>query len=102
MPVWPEAFSHYLGPDTEDWQQYDASALVRTQRAAFAQGILIDPGLDDQFLAEQLMQQQFEAACSDAKQPLTLRRHAGYDHGYYFISTFIEDHLAFHHATLNA
>ena len=97
-----KAFSNYLGPNTADWQQYDASALIRAQGASFAQGILIDQGLNDQFLEQQLLPQEFEAACSDAKQALTVRRHAGYDHGYYFISTFIEDHLAFHHATLNA
>ena len=59
--------------------------------------ILIDQGLGDRFLAEQLHPQSFEAACEAAGQPLTLRRHAGYDHGYYFIASFIDDHLA-HHA----
>jgi S-formylglutathione hydrolase len=66
----------------------------------FANGILIDQGLGDKFLAEQLYPEAFEAACTEAGQLLTLRRHAGYDHGYYFISTFVEDHLTFHSANL--
>jgi ABC-type cobalamin/Fe3+-siderophores transport system ATPase subunit len=62
-------------------------------RAPYPQGILIDQGLADKFLAEQLHPQAFEAACAAVGQPLTLRRHAGYDHGYYFIASFVEDHL---------
>ncbi|MBK5206173.1 MAG: S-formylglutathione hydrolase, partial [Polaromonas sp.] len=65
--------------------------------APYPGGILIDQGLADQFLAEQLHPHLFETACASVGQPLTLRRHEGYDHGYYFISTFIGDHLA-HHA----
>lgn len=91
-----KAFSNYLGPDRSTWAQYDASALMATMRAPFPQGILIDQGLGDKFLAEQLYPDMFEAACAEAGQPLELRRHADYDHGYYFISTFIEDHLRFH------
>jgi S-formylglutathione hydrolase len=72
------------------------------RRTPFPQGILIDQGLGDKFLHEQLLPEQFEQACSAAGQPLTLRRHEAYDHGYYFISTFVEDHLAFHHRVLNA
>ena len=60
--------------------------------------ILVDQGLDDKFLEPQLQPDRFETACAEADQPLELRRHAGYDHGYYFIATFIEDHLR-HHAT---
>jgi S-formylglutathione hydrolase len=59
-------------------------------------GILVDQGAEDQFLAEQLHPHLFEAACAGLKQPLTLRRHEGYDHGYYFVATFVEDHLRFH------
>ena len=65
--------------------------------APYPSGILIDQGLADKFLAEQLHPQLFEAACASVGQPLTLRRHAGYDHGYYFIASFIADHLQ-HHA----
>ena len=64
--------------------------------------LLIDQGLADKFLTEQLHPHLFEAACIEAGQPLTLRRHAGYDHGYYFISTFMAEHIAHHAQTLNA
>jgi S-formylglutathione hydrolase len=62
--------------------------------------LLVDQGLADKFLAEQLHIDRFEAACRDAGQPLTLRRHAGYDHGYFFIASFVEDHLRFHASAL--
>ena len=101
-PWGQKAFSHYLGEDRAAWQQYDASELMRARTALFPRGILIDQGLGDKFLTEQLLPEQFEAACSAAGQPLELRRHAGYDHGYYFISSFIEDHLAFHQRMLGA
>jgi S-formylglutathione hydrolase len=96
-PWGEKAFSGYLGENRETWKEYDASELVGRASRKFAEGILVDQGLADQFLAEQLYPDVFEAACREAGQPLTLRRHAGYDHGYYFISTFIEDHIA-HHA----
>jgi S-formylglutathione hydrolase len=96
-PWGEKAFSGYLGKDRAAWQAYDSSELVARASHKFAEGILIDQGLSDQFLAEQLHPDVFEAACRAAGQPLTLRRHEGYDHGYFFISTFIEDHLA-HHA----
>lgn len=95
-----KAFSHYLGDDQQGWQAHDASELMGKLYAPFPQGILIDQGLADKFLTEQLQPERFEAACKDASQPLTLRRHAGYDHGYYFIESFVEDHLRFHHANL--
>lgn len=91
-----KAFSAYLGSDQADWQQYDASALMAGSRTPFPGGMLIDQGLSDKFLTDQLMPEAFEAACRQAQQPLELRRHAGYDHSYYFISTFVEDHLRFH------
>lgn len=96
-PWGEKAFGGYLGDDREAWRDYDASELVTKLGARFSEGILIDQGLDDQFLANQLNPDVFETACRQVGQPLTLRRHAGYDHGYFFISTFIEDHLA-HHA----
>ncbi len=97
------AFNRYLGLDTTTWAAHDASALMATQREApYPAGILIDQGLNDQFLAEQLHPEAFEAACATAGQPLTLRRHAGYDHGYYFIQTFVADHLEHHHRELSA
>ncbi|MGV8893336.1 MAG: S-formylglutathione hydrolase [Burkholderiaceae bacterium] len=101
-PWGQKAFGNYLGPDLASWQQYDASALMATRTTPYPQGILIDQGLNDQFLAGQLLPHVFEAACVTADQPLTLRRHPGYDHSYYFISTFIEDHLAFHSRNLHS
>lgn len=95
-----KAFTGYLGDDWRTWAQHDASALMAATQAPFPQGILIDQGLSDKFLVEQLLPERFEQACARANQPLTLRRHAGYDHGYYFISSFMEDHLRFHHAQL--
>jgi S-formylglutathione hydrolase len=67
-----------------------------------APALLVDQGLADKFLAEQLLVDRFETACREAGQSLTLRRHAGYDHGYYFVASFIEDHLRFHADALNA
>ncbi|PKO42635.1 MAG: S-formylglutathione hydrolase [Betaproteobacteria bacterium HGW-Betaproteobacteria-3] len=96
-----KAFTGYLGPDRAEWLQHDASALMRGQAAApYPQGILVDQGLADSFLEVQLLPHRLEAACAAIGQPLTLRRHAGYDHGYYFISTFMADHMAHHHRQL--
>ena len=96
-----KAFGGYLGADQASWRQYDASELMAAMDTApFPGGILIDQGLADKFLAEQLYPEAFEEACARAGQPLTLRRHEGYDHGYYFISTFVEDHLRFHRRLL--
>ncbi len=96
-PWGEKAFSGYLGSDRSTWAAWDATQLMsKQQRAPFPNGILIDQGLDDKFLAEQLHPEKFKAACDQVSQPLTLRMHAGYDHGYYFMSTFMEDHLRFH------
>jgi S-formylglutathione hydrolase len=91
-----KAFSGYLGEDREAWKQYDASELVK-QASRFEGGILIDQGLADQFLKEQLHPDVFERNAREAGQDVTVRRHEGYDHGYCFISTFVGDHIA-HHA----
>jgi S-formylglutathione hydrolase len=96
-PWGEKAFSGYLGDDRDAWKQYDASELVGVARRRFDEGILVDQGLADQFLPGQLNPDVFEAACRAAGQPLTLRRHEGYDHGYFFIQTFVGDHIA-HHA----
>jgi S-formylglutathione hydrolase len=95
-----KAFSGYLGDDREAWARHDATELVKG--GARVPPLLVDQGLADKFLAEQLHPHLFEAACQAAGQPLTLRRHEGYDHGYYFIATFMADHIAHHAATLNA
>ena len=93
-----KAFAGYLGDDESTWAAHDATALMGSLSSApYPGGILIDQGLADKFLAEQLHPHLFESACASAGQPLTLRRHAGYDHGYYFIASFMADHLR-HHA----
>ena len=93
-----KAFAGYLGPDESSWQNHDASVLMRQSVSApYPGGILIDQGLGDKFLADQLNPALFEAACGAVGQPLTLHRHDRYDHGYYFIASFMNDHLA-HHA----
>ena len=97
-----KAFTGYLGEDKTAWAAYDASLLMVQAHTPFPNGILIDQGLGDKFMQEQLYPEAFEAACQTAAQPLTLRRHQRYDHGYYFISTFIEDHLRFHARNLTA
>lgn len=97
-PWGEKAFTGYLGPDRTAWQEHDATVLMQNQPIApYPAGILIDQGLADKFLAEQLHPHLLEAACQDIGQPLTVRRHAGYDHGYYFVQTFMADHLQ-HHA----
>ncbi|KGG91995.1 MULTISPECIES: S-formylglutathione hydrolase [Comamonas] len=99
-----KAFSGYLGEDKAEWARHDASELMGAQASApYPAGILIDQGLADKFLIEkQLLPEAFEAACAKADQPLTLRRHAGYDHGYYFIQSFVDDHLRHHAQQLGA
>lgn len=94
-----KAFTGYLGEDESTWAAHDASLLMAAQTTApYPGGILVDQGLADKFLLEkQLLPEAFEAACARIGQPLTLRRQPGYDHGYYFIQTFIDDHLH-HHA----
>ncbi|KND54904.1 S-formylglutathione hydrolase [Candidatus Paraburkholderia kirkii] len=96
-----KAFSGYLGDDREAWKQYDASELIKGDAASrFEGGILIDQGLADQFLAEQLHPERFERNARGAGHSVTVRRHEGYDHGYFFISTFIGEHIAHHARTL--
>jgi len=95
-----KAFNAYLGSDTEAWRQYDATELMSSggDRSAFPE-ILIDQGLGDDFLAEQLMPDRFAAACEAVNQKLRLRKHEGYDHSYFFIASFIDDHIC-HHADI--
>lgn len=99
-PWGTKAFTGYLG-SVAAGAAYDASVLMAARNTPFPGGILIDQGMGDKFLAEQLYPEAFEQACATAGQPLQLRRQPGYDHGYYFISTFIEDHLRFHAAQLS-
>ena len=93
-PWGQKAFRNYLGENQQSWRQHDATALIEDgQRAP---DLLIDQGMDDQFLASQLYPEVLEKTCREANQKLTLRFHSGYDHGYYFISTFIGEHLKYH------
>ncbi|MBD2327212.1 S-formylglutathione hydrolase [Alkalinema sp. FACHB-956] len=94
-PWGQKAFSLYLGDDRALWSQYDATKLVQTVQLDHP--ILIDQGIADQFLANQLMPQTFTTACEASGQEIILRMQAGYDHSYYFIATFVEDHIR-HHA----
>ncbi|XP_065038283.1 S-formylglutathione hydrolase-like [Musa acuminata AAA Group] len=95
-PWGQKAFSNYLGSDKSDWQEYDATLLIE-KCSKISTPILIDQGEDDKFLHDQLLPHNFEDACKGANAPLVLRMQPGYDHSYYFISTFIDDHIH-HHA----
>jgi len=103
-PWGQKAFAGYLGVNQAAWAQHDATRLMESQgKPPYPAGILVDQGLADKFLIEkQLLPEALEAACAQLGQPLTLRRHAGYDHGYYFIQTFIDDHLRHHAQQLQA
>ena len=90
-----KAFSGYLGAYRAAWSEYDATELVKAGRR-FESGILVDQGTADKFLAEQLKPGLLEAACREAGQSLTLNMCEAYDHGYFFIQTFIADHMAWH------
>ena len=90
-----KALSNYLGDNRNDWIQYDASLLIGDAREKLP--MLIDQGTEDDFLSDQLKPGALEQACIASHYPLELRMQEGYDHSYFFISTFIEDHLK-HHA----
>jgi S-formylglutathione hydrolase len=100
VPWGIKALGGYLGDDRQKWRQHDAVALIE-DGARFAD-LLVDYGDADPFLGEQLRPELLQAACRKASIPLTLRRQDGYDHSYYFISTFMDDHLRWHAARLKA
>ncbi len=97
-PWGQKALGGYIGPDQAAWREYDSCALIEDGRRVPA--LLVDQGLADNFLVTQLKPELLEAACGAAGIKLTLRRQAGYDHSYYFIASFIEDHLRYHAAAL--
>ncbi len=99
VPWGQKAFSGYLGPNEGAWAEYDATALVESG-SKHPGTILIDQGDADNFLEEQLRPELFVAACEEAGQAVNLRVQPGYDHSYFFIATFIEDHLRHHAAAL--
>jgi S-formylglutathione hydrolase len=94
-PWGQKAFTNYLGSNQKTWKAYDASELVKEH--GFAQPILFDQGTADTYLESQLLTQFFQQACELSNQPLIFRSQTGYDHGFYFVATFIEDHIR-HHA----
>ena len=93
-PWGEKALSNYIGSDRAAWRDYDACALIES--GARLPDLLVDQGTADSFLESQLKPQLLEVACVKAGQPLTLRMQEGYDHSYFFIATFIEDHLRWH------
>lgn len=101
VPWGEKAFSGYLGDNVDLWKEFDATELVKSGHY-FAGDILIDQGTADQFLEEQLKPQLFEAACKEVDQPCTIRMQDGYDHSYYFIASFMADHMAHHAKALSA
>ena len=98
VPWGQKAFSHYLGEHQADWLAYDPTYLVKD--AAERLPILIDQGAADAFLPDQLKPELFAAACAAVNHPLTLRYQPDYDHSYYFIASFMGDHMAHHAAAL--
>jgi S-formylglutathione hydrolase len=97
-PWGEKAFSRYLGPDRSRWREWDACELIVSAPERLP--LLIDQGLDDPFLERQLRPDDLEAAARSAGHPLELRRQPGYDHSYFFIASFIDDHLRHHAAAL--
>ena len=92
-----KAFTAYLGDDRAAWAEYDATDLMKSRGDGSGRAeILIDQGLGDVFLDEQLHPHLFEEACADVGQKVTVRRHDGYDHSYFFIASVIADHLRHH------
>jgi S-formylglutathione hydrolase len=99
-PWGEKAFSGYLGADRETWRDYDATDLAA--RADWRTEVLVDQGTADDFLDEQLKPQLLQEAFRAAGIPLTLRYQAGYDHSYYFMASFMADHIAHHARILQA
>ena len=94
VPWGEKALSRYLGNDRESWRRHDSVALI--EDGARLPELLVDVGTADPFIEKELRPELLEAACAAAGIPLTLRRQHGYDHSYYFISTFMADHVAWH------
>lgn len=95
-PWGQKAFKAYLGEDTTPWRAYDSCVLMANSKPEQRLPILIDQGDEDPFLAEQLKPEALQQVARDTDYPLTLRRHEHYDHSYYFIASFIDDHMRFH------
>lgn len=100
VPWGQKAFTAYLGDDREAWKQYDAVELIKT--ASERLPLLVEQGLGDEFLQEQLRPNLLQAACDASGHPLILNQRPGYDHSYYFMSSFIGSHIAHHAAALSS
>ncbi|MDE2316304.1 MAG: S-formylglutathione hydrolase [Xanthomonadaceae bacterium] len=100
VPWGEKAFTAYLGPDRAAWQRHDATEMLRTARERLP--LLVDQGEADEFLATQLRPELLREACARANHPLTLRLHPGYDHSYYFVASFIGEHIAWHAQAMKA
>src|SRR5688500_432632 len=98
VPWGETAFAAYLGDDRAAWKQYDACELIASARERLP--LLVDQGEADEFLATQLQPERLRAACAAAGHPLTLRMQPGHDHSYYFVASFIGEHIAHHAAAL--
>lgn len=99
-PWGQKALTGYLGSDRQSWRQYDTCSLIKAGNTVAS--ILVDQGMQDQFLKEQLNPEKLESLCKDKKIPVTINRRQGYDHSYFFISSFIGDHLSYHHKNLDS
>lgn len=99
VPWGQKALAAYLGEDQNAWKQYDTVELIRTAKEQLP--LLVDQGLSDEFLDNQLRPELLRSTCADTGHPLILNLRAGHDHSYYFISTYISEHIAHHAATLN-
>ncbi len=99
VPWGQKALTAYLGADRSTWRRHDAVALI--EDGARVKELLVDVGTTDQFLEQELRPELLERACADAGIPLTLRAQTGYDHSYYFISSFMADHLRWHSERLS-
>lgn len=97
VPWGQKAFTNYLGPNQEAWRAYDTVELLKTR--TYPGTLLVDQGTHDKFLERELLPELLASACEAAGQRLDLRMHAGYDHSYYFVATFMEDHIE-HHAQI--
>lgn len=100
VPWGEKAFTAYLGQDREAWRKYDATELIQDAKERHL--LFIDQGTDDQFLEKELKPDLLKEACKRAGHPINLRMHQGYDHSYYFIASFVEEHISHHAAALNA
>ncbi len=99
VPWGQKAFTNYLGNNQEEWKKYDSVELIKSTNSKLH--LLIDQGLADEFLENQLKPELLKKACEEANHPFTLNLREGYDHSYYFISSFIGEHIAFHAKALN-